>query len=164
MCCGTGLNFNLLEEAVGPEGKIIGVDLTDSMLKQAQRLIDEKQWKNVELIQSDAASFRFPDGGVDGILSTFAITLVPEFDQVICSGADVLRPGKRWVVLDFKLPDNWLRMFVPLALLITRPFAVTKKLADRRPWNSIAKYLTNVQMTELYGGFAYTAAGERPIL
>jgi demethylmenaquinone methyltransferase/2-methoxy-6-polyprenyl-1,4-benzoquinol methylase len=36
--CGTGLNFALLQEAVGPEGKIIGVDLTDAMLDQAREV------------------------------------------------------------------------------------------------------------------------------
>ncbi|RJQ48340.1 MAG: methyltransferase domain-containing protein [Nitrospiraceae bacterium] len=37
--CGTGLNFSLLQNYVGPEGKIIGVDLTDAMLEQAGRRV-----------------------------------------------------------------------------------------------------------------------------
>src|ERR1700742_3284812 len=36
MACGTGLNFPLLEKAVGPGGRIVGVDLTDAMLARAQ--------------------------------------------------------------------------------------------------------------------------------
>jgi len=36
MACGTGLNFPLLEKVVGPGGRIVGVDLTDAMLAQAQ--------------------------------------------------------------------------------------------------------------------------------
>jgi demethylmenaquinone methyltransferase/2-methoxy-6-polyprenyl-1,4-benzoquinol methylase len=32
--CGTGLNFPLLQGAIGPEGTIVGVDLTDAMLSQ----------------------------------------------------------------------------------------------------------------------------------
>src|SRR5215469_338019 len=36
IACGTGLNFQLLEEVIGPDGRIIGVDLTDAMLAQAQ--------------------------------------------------------------------------------------------------------------------------------
>src|SRR5712664_912300 len=35
MACGTGLNFALLEKAVGPVGQIVGVDLTDAMLAVA---------------------------------------------------------------------------------------------------------------------------------
>ena len=40
VACGTGLNFPLIEEAVGPEGRIVGVDLTDAMLAQAQHRIE----------------------------------------------------------------------------------------------------------------------------
>src|ERR1700720_3287493 len=36
IACGTGLNFPLIEKAIGPAGRIVGVDLTDAMLAQAQ--------------------------------------------------------------------------------------------------------------------------------
>src|SRR5260221_8780385 len=39
MGCGTGLNFALLQAAVGPEGRIIGVDLTDAMLDHARQRV-----------------------------------------------------------------------------------------------------------------------------
>ena len=67
--CGTGLNFPLLEQAVGPEGKIIGVDLTDRMLEQAGQRVKRNGWSNVELVHSDAASFNFPRE-VNGIMPT----------------------------------------------------------------------------------------------
>jgi len=88
--CGTGLNFSLLQKAVGPEGKIIGVDLTEEMLVQAKNRIKDKGWNNVELVHSDAAQFQFPDG-IDGVISTFAITLIPEFDEVIRNGCKSLK-------------------------------------------------------------------------
>ena len=47
IACGTGLNFSLYQKAIGPQGKIIGVDLTDAMLAQAQQRIDENDWQNV---------------------------------------------------------------------------------------------------------------------
>src|SRR6516225_8125230 len=75
--CGTGLNFGLLENAIGREGKIVGVDLTDAMLSRAQERVRQNGWSNVELVQSDAATFPFPQT-VDGIISTFALTHVEE--------------------------------------------------------------------------------------
>jgi len=45
MCCGTGLNFPLLQAAVGPAGRIIGVDLTDAMLDGARRRVERNGWK-----------------------------------------------------------------------------------------------------------------------
>lgn len=159
--CGTGLNFPLLQKAIGPTGRIIGVDLTDAMLAQARKRVADKGWSNVELVQSDAAEYRFP-GDVNGILSTFAITLVPEYDAVIQHGAQALAPGGRWVVADFKMSGGWLaRRLVPFLLLVTRPFGVRLEMADRHPWESIEKHLGNVSLKELFLGFAYVASGEK---
>ena len=77
IACGTGLNFPLIEEAIGPEGRIVGVDLTDAMLAQAQDRIKANGWRNISLVQADAADFGFP-AGVDAILSTYALTQVPD--------------------------------------------------------------------------------------
>src|SRR5690242_21540080 len=60
IACGTGLNFPLLEEVVGPGGRIVGVDLTDAMLARAQLRIGANGWSNISLVQADAAEFDFP--------------------------------------------------------------------------------------------------------
>ncbi len=159
--CGTGLNFPLLEQAIGPEGKIVGVHLTDAMLAQAQRRVKENGWSNVELVQSDAAKFRFPTG-LDGIISTYALTLVPEFDQVIRDGSQALKPGKRWAIADFKLSSNALSSLAPfLAHLLVQPFGGSLDMASRHPWEAMAQSLRTVRMAEFYMGFVYVAAGER---
>jgi ubiquinone/menaquinone biosynthesis C-methylase UbiE len=159
--CGTGLNFPLLQAAIGPEGAIIGVDLTDTMLAQARKRVQDKGWSNVELVQSDAAEFRFPTG-VDGIISTYAITLVPEFDRVIRNGCRALKPGKRWAIADFKMPSNALSPLAPLlALVLVRPFGGSIDLSSRHPWESIGRYMQNTHMQDFYMGFVYVIVGER---
>src|SRR6185437_4022629 len=94
VACGTGLNFSLIEQAIGPAGRIVGVDLTDAMLAQAQRRIEARRWSNISLVQADAAEFEFP-AGVDAILSTYALSQVPECGDVIARGAAALRQGGR---------------------------------------------------------------------
>src|SRR3984957_15253793 len=47
MACGTGLNFSLIERAIGPGGRIIGVDLTDAMLARARERAQTNGWTNV---------------------------------------------------------------------------------------------------------------------
>jgi len=42
MGCGTGANVPHLREAVGPEGRVVGVDLTRGMLRRARERVDEK--------------------------------------------------------------------------------------------------------------------------
>jgi ubiquinone/menaquinone biosynthesis C-methylase UbiE len=159
--CGTGLNFSLLEEAIGPEGTLVGVDLTDAMLAQARKRVEEKGWSNIELVQSDAAVFQFPLGA-DGIISTYAITLVPEFDRVIRNGCQALKPGKRWAIADFKMPSGALSFLSPLlARLLVRPFGGTLEMSSRHPWESISRYMQNTRMKEFYMGTIYVVVGER---
>jgi ubiquinone/menaquinone biosynthesis C-methylase UbiE len=160
IACGTGANFPLLQQAIGPEGKIIGVDLTDAMLAQARQRVEKEGWNNVELVQSDATSYQFPEN-VNGIISSWAITLVPEFDAVIRNARRSLPAGGRFVVLDFKLPSGRLSKFAPLGVFITRPFGVSMELASRHPWESIAAHFGNVGLEEFYGGFVYVAVGEQ---
>ena len=95
IACGTGLNFPLIERLIGPGGRIVGVDLTDAMLAQAQRRIETNGWSNVSLVQADAAEFDFPTE-VDAILSTYALTQVPECGDVIAHGAAAL--SARWAL------------------------------------------------------------------
>lgn len=158
--CGTGHNFRLLVEKVGPEGRIVGVDLTDAMLAQARRRVDRAGWRNVELVQGNAAEFAFPPR-TDGVLSTYALTLMPAFDEVIRRAAAAIVPGKRMVVVDFKAPERWpnwsLRAIVPLL----RPFGVTLGLRDRHPWESMRRHFRTVEVRERYLGTTYVAIGER---
>jgi ubiquinone/menaquinone biosynthesis C-methylase UbiE len=160
--CGTGLNFSLLQEQIGPKGKIIGVDLTDAMLAEANRRVLAQGWLNVELVKSDAARYEFP-AGLDGIVSAFALTLVPEFDEVVRRGAEALRFGKRFVVLDFKMPSRgFMKEAAPaLAKLMTGPFGGTIEMATRKPWQSLERYLTLAEFRDLFHGGAYIAVGEK---
>lgn len=157
--CGTGLNFPLLENDVGPEGKIIGIDLTDQMLSQARERVAREGWSNVDLVHTDAAGYDFP-AGINGVISSFAMTLVPEYDEVIRRGAAALAPNGRWVVADFKLPEGWAAHLTPLFEPLVKPFGATVDLTDRHPWESMRKYLKNVTMEEFFLGFTYIAVGE----
>lgn len=164
IACGTGLNFELIEEVIGPGGRIIGVDLTDAMLARAQHRIETKGWSNISLVHADAVDFDFPTE-VDAILSTYALSQVPECAEVIAHGAAALSGRGRWAVLDLKVPDNtpgWLAQF---GTATVRPFASIDEWIMRRPWETIRaamhEELADVSWTELFFGTAFLAAGSR---
>ena len=162
MACGTGLNFSLLERVVGPGGRIVGVDLTDAMLARAQDRIKANGWSNVSLVQADAAGFDFP-AGVNAILSTYAMTQVPECAEVIAHGAKALSAGGRWAVLDLKVPGQTPGWLARLGTATVRPFASIDQWIMRRPWETIRaamqEELADLSWTELFFGTAFLAAG-----
>jgi demethylmenaquinone methyltransferase/2-methoxy-6-polyprenyl-1,4-benzoquinol methylase len=164
IACGTGLNFSLLEQMVGPEGRIVGVDLTDAMLAQAQHRIETKGWSNISLVQADAAEFEFPPE-VDAILSTYALSQVPECGDVIARGAAALSRGGRWAVLDLKVPDRAPQWLSRLGIALVRPVASIDQWIARRPWEAIRAAmqdrLADVSWTELFFGTAFLGAGSR---
>jgi demethylmenaquinone methyltransferase/2-methoxy-6-polyprenyl-1,4-benzoquinol methylase len=164
IACGTGLNFSLIEQAIGPEGRLVGVDLTDAMLAQAQHRIETNGWSNISLVQSDAAEFDFPTE-VDAILSTYALTHLAECGHVIAHGAAALSPGGRWVVLDLKVPGNAPRWLAQLGTALGRPFGSIDEWIARRPWDGIRAAmqdnLDDLSWTELFFGTAFLAAGSR---
>jgi len=164
IACGTGLNFPLIEEAIGPDGRIVGVDLTDAMLAQAQDRIEKHGWSNISLVQSDAAEFDFPTE-VDAILSTYALTQVPGCAEVIAHGAAALSAGGRLAVLDLKVPGNTPGWLAQLGTAIVRPFASIDEWITRRPWEAIRaamqEELEDFSWAELFFGSAFLAAGSR---
>ena len=164
IACGTGLNFPLIEQEIGPEGRIVGVDLTDAMLAQAQHRIETNGWSNVSLVKADAAEFEFPTG-VDAILATYPHALLPESGQVIAHGAAALSPGGRWVVLDLKVPDNMPRWLAQLGIATVGRSGSLEEWIVRRPWEAIRvamqDTLADLSWTELFFGIAYLAVGTR---
>ena len=157
--CGTGLNFRFLRDSVGEEGKIIGVDFTKEMLMKAKERSEAKGWNNIELVHADAADYEFPQR-TNGILSTFALTLVPEYQEVIRRASLALNPHGKLVVADLKKPDRWPLWLIKLGVLITKPFGVTLDLSERKPWEIMSKHFDKVTVHELYRGFAYIAVSE----
>jgi ubiquinone/menaquinone biosynthesis C-methylase UbiE len=164
IACGTGQNFPLIEKVIGPAGRIVGVDLTDAMLAQAGRRVESNGWSNVSLVQGDAASFESPTE-VDAILSTYALSQVPECGEVIAHGAAALAGGGRWVVLDLKAPELAPRWLTQLGMAVARPFASIDQWVERRPWETIRtameQELVDVSWTELFLGTAFLAVGSR---
>jgi ubiquinone/menaquinone biosynthesis C-methylase UbiE len=164
IACGTGLNFQFIQKLIGPEGRIVGVDLTDAMLARAQDRVQQNGWLNVSLVQADAVEFEFPTG-VEAILSTYALTQVPNCAAVVAHGAAALSEGGRFAVLDLKVPAGVPRRLAQLGTAAVRPFASIDQWIARRPWEAIRvamqEELADFSWAELLFGTAFLAVGQR---
>jgi len=85
--CGPGVNLPALREAVGPEGRVVGVDLTGPMLDRARRRVRRRGWENVELVRADATDPPIRD--VDAALSTFVTSLFADPYAVVSRWCDI---------------------------------------------------------------------------
>jgi len=98
--CGAGTDLLIAAQMVGPSGKVIGVDMTASMLARANASAAEMGLANVELHESLIESLPVPDASVDVVISNGVIDLVPDKDAVFDEIDRVLRPGGRLQVAD----------------------------------------------------------------
>ncbi len=156
--CGTGLNFPFLMEQIGPEGRLIGVDLTPGMLDIARVRVERSGWKNVELIQSDIAAYDFPEG-VNGVLATGLFGYIPEYDRVIKAASQSLVPGGHISILDGKQPENLPSWLFKIVLKLGGPFGYTPEYFNVRPWESVERYFKETSLETKYGGMIYILSG-----
>jgi ubiquinone/menaquinone biosynthesis C-methylase UbiE len=99
---GTGHCLVEIAKAVGPSGRVLGIDISYQMLAHAQELLTKEGMADrAELTWDDAEELPFESSGLDGIFFSFTLELfdTPELPEVLAECKRVLRPGGRIVVV-----------------------------------------------------------------
>jgi demethylmenaquinone methyltransferase/2-methoxy-6-polyprenyl-1,4-benzoquinol methylase len=159
--CGTGRNFEQIMAGIGPEGRLIGIELSEEMLAQARALVRRRGWTNVELVCAGAEEAEIPvtvDAAIlcavhDVMRSPVALANVLES---IREGGRIVAGGPKWV--------PWGRSGAVSLNLATwrlnRDCASTFE-GFQHPWSRLAELVPDLAVQEGYLGGGYIASGTR---
>jgi demethylmenaquinone methyltransferase/2-methoxy-6-polyprenyl-1,4-benzoquinol methylase len=102
VACGTGKLTAALAGAVGPAGRVVGVDLSSAMLDEARRAFGGLA--NVEFRIGDALALPVDDGSFDAATIAFGLRNLSSFEDGFREMARVVRSGGRVVCLELSVP------------------------------------------------------------
>ncbi len=105
---GGGIDSLIAARMTGPEGKVVGVDMTPEMRERARNAAAEAALANVEFRDGYAESLPVPDGWADVVISNGVLNLVPDKRAALAAMYRVLKPGGR-----LQIGDILVQMAVP---------------------------------------------------
>ena len=161
--CGTGLTLPILAKAVGPTGRVVGVDLSTDQLERARQRIIAAGLQNVSFVQTNAEELDLGEQ-FDGILSTYTHDIMTSALAVERAVAH-LKPGGRFAAIGFARPTGWRS---PLNLVFKAFYAGLRipvnwdAETSGRPWINLERQLGPLNVKQRFIGTWYRSVGVKP--
>jgi SAM-dependent methyltransferase len=159
VACGTGLSFALIEEAIGPSGRLVGVELSPEMAARGQARIERAGWTNAELLVAsmDDADLAPPRGPFDAVAFNFTHDVL-QSDAALANIMKACKPGARVAVAGSKLLPWYLAPFNAYVRWNNAPYLTTQR-GLRKPWGRLERYVPDLAITPAFFGACYLAKG-----
>jgi SAM-dependent methyltransferase len=98
--CGAGVDTVVAAKMVGPEGRVIGIDMTPGMLARARKNLQGTSIQNVSFHRASAEDLPFPDESFDVVISNGVFNLIPDKARALEEVFRVLKPHGRMMIAD----------------------------------------------------------------
>src|SRR4029453_2240066 len=140
------------EEAIGPSGRLVGVELSPEMAALAQARITRAGWRNAEVVGAcmENADLAPPRGGFDAVAFNFTHDVL-QSDAALANVFAACKPGARVAVAGSKLLPWYL---APLNLYVrwnNAPYMTTQSNL-RAPWKLLERYVPDLARTSALWG------------
>lgn len=157
--CGTGPSFPFLVQAVGPDGEVVGVEISPDLAAIAKKRIYQEEWNNVHVAVGPAQTIALR-GTFDGLLlfAAHEVLTSPEaLDHLLAH----LDKGGRIVAFGAKLSNSRRgRLLNPLLRLLTQSLLPASSApVDARPWRFLEDRTGKLHMEERMAGLLYLVWG-----
>jgi ubiquinone/menaquinone biosynthesis C-methylase UbiE len=163
VCCGSGASAIPAAEAVGPAGRVLGVDLSDGLLGLARAKASQRGLTNIEFTKGYLLDLRQPPGHFDAVVCVFGIFFVPDMSAAVRALWQVVRPGGKLAI------TTWgPRFFEPGSTAFWDSIRVVKPELYKgfNPWDRVcepASLLDLLESSGVSGAQVVAQAGEHPI-
>ena len=157
--CGTGRTFPYIIDRIGASGHLIGLDHSPAMLREAQALVDRYGWKNVELVEGDAAQLSL-GRAVDAAACVMAVANIPDYREAMRRMVAHVRPGGRIVIADARKQESGHGGLSRWVAERTARYLVAD--LSRKPEEAFAQMVDDYSYQEIARGYYFVATGKAP--
>lgn len=131
---GTGISL----PGYSPASRIVGIDLSEAMLRKAQKRVAELSLRNVEMLEvMDAEHLSFPDASFDVVVAQYVISTVPNPEAALDEFARILRPGGEIILVNRVGADTGVRRVIERWL---QPMVCRLGWRSKFPWDRFARW------------------------
>ena len=118
-----GIGTALTAPLYPPDCRVIGIDLSAPMLREAVKHVDSIPGRNIQLLRMDAANLGFCDESFDVVYAAYVISVVPDPVAVLGEMSRVCRVGGEIILLNHFLSDS---PFLAIAERLISPLTTTR--------------------------------------
>lgn len=93
LCCGAGASAIPAARLVGPEGRVLGIDVAEPLLEMARARTAREGLANIGFLAGDATMTALPDGSFDAVICVFGVFFAPDMAKFVAEMWRLVRPG-----------------------------------------------------------------------